>query len=131
MFTFLYAKLINLNLFPSRIFGSDVDRIRAKRLGQLTTRLYIVLVIISLVIATLYTIIQPQSLTKTFEKPSFDLYNRLLVDYNNSLQCPCSSISSMYKEYVTIQPMFHQVNKVDSRMALENKVSSQVSFQDY
>ena len=106
----MYKKLINLNIFPLRTFGSSIDRTRAKRLGQLTTRLYIVLLIISFVIATLYTIIQPRTLTKTFDQPSLDRYKQLLIDHNNdSLQCPCSLISSMYKEYVTIEPVFHQV----------------------
>ena len=96
-------------MFPLRTFGSNIDRLGAKRLGQLSTRLYIVLLIISLIIPSLYTIVQPQTLTNTFGRPSFDLYNGLLVEHSNSLQCPCSSISSMYKYYVTIESIFHQV----------------------
>lgn len=102
-------------MFPLRIFGSSIDRTRAKRLGQIATRLYIILLIINLVIATLYTIVRPETLTNTFDKPSYDLYNRLLVEHNDSLRCHCSSISSMYKEYVTIEPVFHQVSQLKRR----------------
>jgi hypothetical protein len=109
--TLLYTKLVNLNMFPLRTFGSNIDRIRAKRLGQLATRLNIILLIISFAILTLYTVIQPQTLTKTFNKPSYNIYNRLLLDHNDTLQCPCSLISSMYDRYITIEPAFHQVRR--------------------
>ncbi|CAF3744360.1 unnamed protein product [Adineta steineri] len=82
---------------------------RRNRLGRITTRLYIVLLITGHVILILYTIIQPQILTKTFDQPSLTTYNHLMVDHSDTLQCPCSSISSIYDRYVTIEPVFHQV----------------------
>ncbi|CAF3922686.1 unnamed protein product [Adineta steineri] len=82
---------------------------RRNRLGQITTRLYIVLLIIGHVILILHTIIQPQILTKIFDQPSLTTYDRLMVDHSDTLQCPCSSISSIYNRYITIEPVFHQV----------------------
>jgi hypothetical protein len=108
---FLHIKLLNINLFPVRTFGSNVDRAQAKRLGQLASRLYIVLLIIGIAVLGLYTIIQPQTLTKTFVKPSLTLYNRLMADYNDALECPCSSISSTYEQFIKIEPVFHQVSR--------------------
>ncbi|CAF1509537.1 unnamed protein product, partial [Adineta steineri] len=96
-------------MFPLWAFGSDTNRMRAKHLGQLATRLYILLLVISFTIIALYTIIQPQLLTKTFDNPSFNLYNNLIREHRTTLQCPCSSISSTYDHYVQIIPIFHQV----------------------
>src|SRR5690349_8946479 len=96
LFTFVSDKLINLNLFPARTFSSHSDRVIMKRLGQWSTRLYIFLLIFILIILFLYTVIQARVLTKTFPNPSFDLYNDLINNYNDTLQCPCSLISSTY-----------------------------------
>ena len=104
-------KLVNLNVFSVRTFGSSIDRAQAKHLGQLATRLYIVLLVIGIVILGLYTIIQPQTLTKTFLKPSLNLYNSLIVDHSDTLECPCSSISSTYEGFIQIEPIFHQVSR--------------------
>ena len=107
----LYTKLIDLNLFPPWTFGSAVDRTRAKRFGQISTRLYIVLLALSIALLTLYRVVQPEMLTKTFIKPPFDTYHRLIQDYEDTLQCPCSRISSPFDNFVTIEPTFHQVRK--------------------
>ena len=52
---------------------------------------------------------QPQIVTKIFNKPSFNVYNRLIHDHENTLQCSCSSISSTYDRFVQIESVFHQV----------------------
>ncbi|UJR24329.1 hypothetical protein I4U23_027296 [Adineta vaga] len=86
-----------------------IDRITVKRLGQWSTRLYIILFITSLVILTLYTIIRPESQTKMFEKPSIDHYNHLIQKYGNHLKCFCSSIALKHNEFVILKPQFHQI----------------------
>ncbi|CAF4142790.1 unnamed protein product, partial [Adineta steineri] len=95
-------------MFPLWAFGSDTNRMRAKHLGQMATRLYILLLMISFTIVALYTIVQPQLITKTFSNPSFNLYNNLMQKHETTLQCSCSSISSTYNHYVEITPIFHQ-----------------------
>ncbi|CAF1550530.1 unnamed protein product [Adineta steineri] len=82
---------------------------RAKYLGQLTTRLYIVLLIIGLAILILYSVVKPPVKTETIEKPSFDVYERLIQDYKDTLRCPCTFISSTYDQYITMKPKFHQI----------------------
>ncbi|UJR34535.1 hypothetical protein I4U23_027312 [Adineta vaga] len=105
----LYNRLINLNIFPPRTFGSHIDRIKSKHFGQLATRLFIILFFISFILLFFYLIIQPRTLTKTFDQPTLILYKNLLINHNNTLQCPCSSISSMYDRFVNIEPIFHQI----------------------
>ncbi|CAF0805220.1 unnamed protein product [Adineta steineri] len=113
LITFLYTKMLNLNMFPARIFGSKIDRITVKHLGQWSTRLYLILLSIIFVILTLYTAIQPQTLTKSFSTPSLNFYKKLIKDHSDELECPCSLISSPYDEYVQIQPIFHQICSSD------------------
>ncbi|CAF1266380.1 unnamed protein product [Adineta steineri] len=100
---------MNLNLFTVQDFSSSIDRMAAKRLGQWATRLYIVLFIIGLSIPSLYTIIRSQTLTKTYVKPSFKLYEKLQRDHENALECPCSSIATTYNEFVKIDARFHHI----------------------
>ncbi|CAF1505214.1 unnamed protein product [Adineta steineri] len=103
------AGMINLNIFPIWRFGSNTDRMTAKRLGQWSTRLYIVLFLTSLTIIIIYIGVQPQMLTKSFNEPNLNVYNRLLREHGDTLQCPCSSISSTYSQFIQIKPVFHQV----------------------
>jgi len=109
LFRFLYTELIELNLFSVRDFGNNVDRTIAKRLGQWATRLYIVLLIVGMAILALYTFIQPETLTKTFDRPSFDQYKNLKQAHGDELECSCSLIASKYDRFVKIEPIFHQV----------------------
>ncbi|CAF0990012.1 unnamed protein product [Adineta steineri] len=113
LITFLSAKMLNLNIFPARIFGSNIDRIMVKYLGQWSTRLYLILLSIIFIILTLYTAIQPQTLTKSFSTPSLNFYKNLMNDHSDELECPCSLISSPYDDYVQIQPIFHQICSSD------------------
>lgn len=108
--SYMRTTLVNLNVFPRRAFGSNIDPLRAKYLGQLATRLYLVLLIGNLIILTIYTIFEPRLITKTFTKPSYDLYTHLIHNHNDTLQCPCSLASSVYDRYTEIKPIFHQVN---------------------
>jgi hypothetical protein len=87
--------------------------LKAKQLGQLASRLYVILLIMCFTVLSLYTIIQPQIMTKTFNKPSLSTYSRLILDHNDTLQCPCSSISSAYNQFISIKPMFHQASSED------------------
>jgi hypothetical protein len=109
--TFLYTKLVDLNIFTVRYFGSNADRMTAKRLGQWATRLYIVLLIGGLAILALYTVIQPEILKKSFHKPSFNEYNHLKHTYGDKLECSCSVIASKYDRFVKIESVFHQVGR--------------------
>lgn len=106
-----YTKLIDFNIYTTRDFGSNVNRLMVKSLGQWATRLYIVVLIIGLATFAVYTVIQPETLTKTFDKPSFDEYNYLRQTHGDKLECSCSIIASKYDHFVQIEPVFHQVRK--------------------
>ncbi|CAF1401105.1 unnamed protein product [Adineta ricciae] len=110
-FKHLNNVLINLNIFHKRDFGTDTDRTTAKSIGQWATRIYFILLVSALIGVALYTITEPDTLTKAFNEPTFDSYNHLKHKYDDKLRCSCLSISSTYKQYVTIVPIFHQICK--------------------
>ena len=101
--------LINLNIFPHYIFGSNISRLKAKYLGQLATRLYIFLFVIILIILIIYTMSQSQSIRKDFSKPSFERYSKLIEIYGDQLKCSCSSISLIYNQFIQIYTKFHPI----------------------
>lgn len=107
----LYTKLVTLNLFSVQYFGSNVNESTLIFLGQWTTRLYIILLAMGLGILAIYTVIQPETLTEAFEKPSISRYNGLIKAHGDRLQCSCSLIASRYDHFVKIQPIFHQVKR--------------------
>ncbi|CAF1440439.1 unnamed protein product [Adineta steineri] len=82
---------------------------KAKRLGQWATRLYVVLFALGLVILALHTIIRSQEFTKNFDGSSLNLYTKLFKRYGNKLKCPCSSIASPYKRFMNIEARFHEI----------------------
>ncbi|CAF1222349.1 unnamed protein product [Adineta steineri] len=130
--TLLYDNLANLNIFLVRDFGSKVDRITAKRLGQWATLLYIVLFLISMIGLTLYFSMQPKTQTDIFDKPSLDLYERLFQRYGNQLKCSCSSIVSTNGRFVKLEAVFHDICSSpfasdEGRIALTSDLFSDLS----
>lgn len=105
----IYTAVVELNLFPPRHFTSSVSRAQSKRLGQLATRLYMILLVIGLSILIFRTVFEPRILKETIDKPSLSAYNDLLVQHGETLECPCSNISLIHGRYVSVEPAFHQV----------------------
>ncbi len=107
-------KIINLNIFRLRSFG-NIDRDNAKRLGRISTRLYLLLLAVSLTTFGLYTFVQYQIFTKTIDNPSMTDYQQLFgrsSEYQSTVDCPCSITSIAYKNFLEIKPSFHQVSQM-------------------
>ncbi|CAF1494463.1 unnamed protein product [Adineta steineri] len=109
MIKLLSKTLLELNIFQPSDFGSSVDRLTAKQYGRWATRLCILLFLSSLIILIFYTIIRPHSVTKTFDQPLFNSYERLQQIYKNELKCSCSQIASTYNKFVEIIPKLHPI----------------------
>jgi hypothetical protein len=107
----LWKVVVNLNLFPARVFDSRMDRSTAKHLGQWSTRLYILVLSTALTTLTFRTFVSPKLFTKTYANPSLDLYKNLVTDHGNTLQCPCSLSSSPYSRFLQIEAGFHPVKR--------------------
>lgn len=125
----LHRQILDSNIFLKNDFPNNLDAATAKRFGQITTRLYILFLLLSLSTVAVYTIIDPHTLAKTFDKPNFDLYTSLQNKYKGQLRCSCSSIASTYRQYVTAEPSFHKVMKSNSRNS-QNRKLCLFSFKD-
>ncbi|CAF1479370.1 unnamed protein product [Adineta steineri] len=77
------------------------------------TRLYIVLIIISINILTFYTSLINENHRETILNPTESEYIRLQRMYPDSLQCPCNTISISYSIFINIEPHYHQVCSSD------------------
>ncbi|CAF0990553.1 unnamed protein product [Adineta steineri] len=100
----LKRRLIELNLFPSRLVNDD--HIYYQRIG---TRLYIFILIISLIILTLYSSIIKQTNYETVLNPIESDYTKLHEIYGNNLICHCTSLSISYESFISIEPVYHQI----------------------
>ncbi|CAF3953325.1 unnamed protein product, partial [Rotaria sp. Silwood1] len=97
-------KLVLLNLFDSE--STEQDTIQCERLS---TRLYLLLLLICIGCVTMYICLSTETSSITISYPFQIQYEELLRSYSKTLQCPCSQISIPYKEFITINTTFHQV----------------------
>jgi hypothetical protein len=98
--------LRNLNLFPSIPPTTDENELRTQRIS---TRLFIIIFSISLVILLLYTSLIKVTKTVSVEAPSFAQYAHLNSTYSQTLACPCSKISINYGKFLHVKYTLHQI----------------------
>ena len=96
----------SLNLFASVPPTTDEDQLRNQKLS---TRLFIVLLILSLTILLLYNSVATVNKTVTIKNPTIDEYLQLYARYPQTLTCPCTHISIKYEMIVTVEFSLHQV----------------------
>jgi hypothetical protein len=108
LYKIVREKLITFNVYGSR----TADPLIIRR-EILSTRLYIILVIISLIILTTYASLISQIENRTVAFPKQSVYENLRKKYADSLQCACTKVSIPYEEFVKIVPSFHQVCSSD------------------
>ncbi|CAF4133929.1 unnamed protein product, partial [Adineta steineri] len=104
----IHKKLIELNIFKQ---SSNTDRqTKFQRYG---TRLYIFLLIGSMIIITIYVFLQKSIQSKTIFYPTESQFIQLEKKYPQSLSCRCSSISISYSNFTIIEPQYHQLCRSD------------------
>ncbi|CAF3605536.1 unnamed protein product, partial [Adineta steineri] len=105
LFVKIKVFLLNLNFF------SDPDENSEWHLyGQrLSTRFFIISIIITFSILILYASTYSVTKTITINKPSIDVYSTLQDKYPQTLTCPCSSTTNEHSQFISFQPTFHPV----------------------
>ncbi|CAM4911515.1 unnamed protein product [Rotaria socialis] len=98
------AKIVSFNLYHSQ----SIDSTTVHR-EILSTRLFIFLFGVSLTILTIYTSFTPQISVEKIQSPSVSDYERLQIQYSDTLQCQCQFISIPYAIFTHIETSFHQV----------------------
>ncbi|CAF1510720.1 unnamed protein product [Adineta ricciae] len=76
---------------------------------QMIDRLHLVLVATTLSILYTYSAFTSQITTVQIQKPSLSIYENLIQQSFDSLECPCSQISIKYKTFLNITPSFHPI----------------------
>jgi hypothetical protein len=99
---FLKNYLVQLNLFYSGV--EDEQTIKNERRS---TRLYLVLLIVSMIISTFYYTIVPYTEIVLKESPSLNEY--LTLVHHSSLQCPCSKVGIAYEKFIEIEPFYLEI----------------------
>jgi hypothetical protein len=79
----------------------------------LSTRVYAILLVVSLVILVLFISLSETTVFVTEPKPSIDTYQRLQAAYPNTLACPCEHISVSNEDFLSIKPTYHQVRRTN------------------
>ncbi|CAF1007699.1 unnamed protein product [Adineta steineri] len=99
--------LVNLNLFKSSLRQQPSD-IKQQRW---TTRIYIALLTLALIILTLQGLLSFETKLIKVTKPSFSTVQQLQsqTDLISSLQCPCTNLTVLYGQIIQLQPFYHQI----------------------
>lgn len=101
---FIHQYLRNLN-----IFNTDKDDQHLRRNEVISTRIYLILLIIILSSFTMYMSLLNQTMIITIPTPSQSQYEQLELQFSDQLQCPCVHIAISYEDFITINPSYHEV----------------------
>jgi hypothetical protein len=106
LFPKLKHYLLNFNVFPSVPPSTDEHELRNQRIS---TRIFIVLLILSTAILLLYTSLVTVTKTINVQTPNLEKYSQLYSTYSRTLTCPCTKISVDYGKFLRIEHTLHQV----------------------
>lgn len=96
-----------LNLFPSEDPTGDDERVIRSQI--VSSRIFIIVMIISVIILTIYSSQVEQIKTVTIPNPSMEQFKSLYQRYSETLICPCKKINILHQTFLIIQPKYHQV----------------------
>jgi hypothetical protein len=100
---------INLNLFKD----PEKQSVHDLRNQCISTRLFIIFIIIALSVLVLYTSLTIVTHTATIKQPSVNVYVELHTKYSQTLICPCTQITIDYEQFISFHPTFHQICSSD------------------
>ena len=103
------AFVINLNLFKD----PEKQNVHDLRNQQISSRLFVVLMMITLSVLILFTSLTIVTQTVTIQQPSINLYIELQSKYSQTLICPCTQIEVDYEQFISYHPTFHQICSSD------------------
>jgi hypothetical protein len=95
------------------LFDSESDQIHIVRYERYSTRIYLLLLPISILTIILYNIASKDMVTDTISNPLQAKYEELLISHYNKLQCPCDNISLTHDLFIKINTTFHQACSSD------------------
>ena len=115
-----------MNLFSS---GSNQDEIIRRE--RISTRIYIAVLVVSILIIIIYTTVPVNTVTETVNNPNLMQYEQLMKTYRSALHCSCSQIAVLYQTFVKVDVTYHQIctgDFVSERWILYLSLSSYSTF---
>jgi hypothetical protein len=88
------------------------QRIDAQELAVISTRFYIALFIICILVLGVFNGFATVTVIETVLSPSIVTFEKLHAIHSNTLSCTCQQIAIPYGSFVTIQPIHHQVSHI-------------------
>ena len=101
--------LLNLNIFAASDDSGEREDEQQRRSNIVATRVYVVILTLVLVDVALISWISSETTMVTIEHPTRQQFEAL----PNEAKCPCSRVSILYEEFISIQATFHQVCESD------------------
>ena len=96
---------LNVNLFKPLTDSGEREDEQQHRLNLVATRVYLVVLTLSLLILALVTWLNPQITIITLQYPTKEQFKLVPFD----AQCSCSRVSISYNEFTPLEASFHQV----------------------
>ncbi|CAF1202986.1 unnamed protein product [Rotaria sordida] len=90
--------------------GSNRHQINYQRIA---TRLYLFVLLISLIIISFYLLLNEDLQQNTIRQPLEFQYKELEKTYSSNLYYPCSTVSMNHSTLIMIEPYFHQICSSD------------------
>lgn len=90
------------------VFDSDSPHAHIQRRERLSTRLYIILLVITTAILFVYLLFEEHTREATVNFPSPDLVGQLQEKYSMTLSCPCTQTSMIYSTFLSLEVRYMQ-----------------------
>ena len=103
--SYISYRIKTFNLFPS----DNKEDIEEEKVGIISTRLYLLFILIGLIILGIYTSLVERTYTYTSPFPSIIEYKRLRSIHSSTLVCSCSRFSMSYGRIMSISPRYHPI----------------------
>ncbi|CAF1195609.1 unnamed protein product [Adineta steineri] len=105
----LRTYFLNLNLFAPSLDSNEQETDQQRRWNIISTRVYIVLTILILIVVGLILSLLKQSTMITLKNPTKEQFELL----PNHAKCSCSHTTIPYNKFVSMEPRFHQICSSD------------------
>ena len=97
--------LLNLNIFAVSDDSGEREDEQQRRSNIIATRVYVLILTLVLVDVALISWMSSERTMMTIEHPTRQQFEALPIE----AKCPCSRVSILYEEFISINATFHQV----------------------
>ena len=94
----------------------EINRFKRRGLNRglirhqiMATRIYLVILLVSGVILSMYTFFTEDDQRQTVSNPTEWTYKALLRTHQASLTCPCAQVSIPYDQFTFLEPVYHHI----------------------